>query len=74
MPDFVRRIPSGDNRERLVLAREEERRVATPAQPFEVDETPLPLKPAVAFPNLKWTGWSAESEDGKGYSKGHTTH
>src|SRR5262249_52931212 len=24
----------------------------------EVDETPLPLETAVAFPNLKWAGWS----------------
>jgi glucose/arabinose dehydrogenase len=30
----------------------------------EVDETPLPLETAVAFPNLKWTGWKPE-EKGK---------
>jgi glucose/arabinose dehydrogenase len=29
-----------------------------PGQP--VDETPLPLATAVAFPDLKWTGWQAE--------------
>jgi glucose/arabinose dehydrogenase len=26
---------------------------------WEVDDTPLPLKSAVAFPNLKWEGWEA---------------
>ncbi len=35
---------------------------SVPGQP--VDETPLPLETAVAFPNLKWTGWKAE-EKGK---------
>lgn len=30
-----------------------------------VDEAPLALKPAVAFPNLKWSGWKAEDERGK---------
>src|SRR5262249_13179444 len=30
-----------------------------------VDETPLPLETAVAFPDLKWTGWDAESATGK---------
>jgi glucose/arabinose dehydrogenase len=30
----------------------------------EVDETPLPLETAVAFPNLKWTGWKAETDKG----------
>ena len=36
---------------------------AIPAQipGFEVDFSPLPLKTEVAFPDLKWTGWSAES-------------
>lgn len=31
----------------------------------EVDESPLPLKPEVAFPNLKWTGWSSENDSGE---------
>jgi glucose/arabinose dehydrogenase len=31
----------------------------------EVDETPLPLETAVAFPNLKWAGWSSEDPSGK---------
>ena len=31
----------------------------------EVDETPLPVQTALAFPNLKWTGWSPETPDGK---------
>ncbi len=31
----------------------------------DVDTTPLPVKPVVAFPDLKWTGWQAESDDGK---------
>jgi glucose/arabinose dehydrogenase len=32
---------------------------------YEVDDTPLSLKPAVAFPKLKWTGWSGETDTGK---------
>ncbi|MGL4465090.1 MAG: PQQ-dependent sugar dehydrogenase [Planctomycetia bacterium] len=32
---------------------------------YEVDQTPLPLKPTVAFPDLEWTGWSPETADGK---------
>jgi glucose/arabinose dehydrogenase len=31
----------------------------------EVDETPLPVQTALAFPDLKWTGWSPETPDGK---------
>ncbi len=31
----------------------------------DVDETPLPVKPAPAFANLTWSGWKAESDDGK---------
>ena len=36
---------------------------AVPAQVpgAEVDETPLPLEDRVAFPDLKWTGWSPET-------------
>jgi glucose/arabinose dehydrogenase len=28
----------------------------------EVDDSPLPLEPAVAFPNLEWTGWEKEAK------------
>src|SRR5262249_31833045 len=31
----------------------------------EVDETPMPLETALAFPDLKWTGWEAEPASGK---------
>jgi glucose/arabinose dehydrogenase len=31
----------------------------------EVDQRPLPLKAAVAFPNLKWTGWQPVNDKGK---------
>jgi glucose/arabinose dehydrogenase/sugar lactone lactonase YvrE len=31
----------------------------------EVDETPLPLETAAAFPHLKWTGWKPVSDKGK---------
>ncbi len=31
----------------------------------EVDETPLPLQTALAFPELKWEGWKGASDDGK---------
>ncbi len=34
-----------------------------PGQP--VDESPLPLETAVAFPDLKWTGWQGETDAGK---------
>jgi glucose/arabinose dehydrogenase len=30
-----------------------------------VDETPLPLETAVAFPELKWAGWSSEDDKGR---------
>jgi len=32
---------------------------------FEVNSEPMALKTEVAFPELKWTGWSAESSTGK---------
>jgi glucose/arabinose dehydrogenase len=32
---------------------------------WEVDETPLPLETAVAFPDLQWTGWTPENDAGK---------
>jgi glucose/arabinose dehydrogenase len=31
----------------------------------EVDETPLPLETAIAFPNLEWTGWKPENDKGQ---------
>jgi glucose/arabinose dehydrogenase/sugar lactone lactonase YvrE len=31
----------------------------------EVDDTPLKLETAVAFPELKWTGWKGETDSGK---------
>ena len=31
----------------------------------EVDDSPLSIDSAVAFPDLKWTGWSAETAAGK---------
>jgi glucose/arabinose dehydrogenase/sugar lactone lactonase YvrE len=40
---------------------------AIPAQVpgAEVDVTPMPLKTELAFADLKWTGWSPETADGK---------
>ncbi|MFO0824097.1 MAG: PQQ-dependent sugar dehydrogenase [Gemmataceae bacterium] len=32
---------------------------------FEVDDSLMPLKAEVAFPDLKWSGWSAETSSGK---------
>src|SRR5262249_6091767 len=32
---------------------------------FEIDESPLPLRTELAFPNLKWAGWKGESDTGK---------
>jgi glucose/arabinose dehydrogenase len=31
----------------------------------EMDESPLPVKSALAFPKLQWTGWKPVSESGK---------
>jgi glucose/arabinose dehydrogenase len=31
----------------------------------EVDETPMPLETAVAFPDLQWSGYKAEDDSGK---------
>jgi glucose/arabinose dehydrogenase len=31
----------------------------------EVDETPLDLEPAVAFPDLQWSGWKPETASGR---------
>jgi glucose/arabinose dehydrogenase len=30
-----------------------------------VDERPLPIETAIAFPDLQWAGWSAEGDDGR---------
>jgi glucose/arabinose dehydrogenase len=30
----------------------------------EVDETPMPLKTAIAFPDLQWAGWKPENDKG----------
>jgi glucose/arabinose dehydrogenase len=32
---------------------------------FEVDDTPLPVKTEIAFPDLKWSGWNPETSTGK---------
>lgn len=40
-------------------------KIPTTIPGFEVDEKPLPVKTAVAFPNLKWQGWQGERDDGK---------
>jgi glucose/arabinose dehydrogenase len=32
---------------------------------WEVDETPMPLQTAPAFPNLEWTGWKGETAKGQ---------
>jgi glucose/arabinose dehydrogenase len=37
--------------------------IAVPGQP--VDDSPLPLETALAFPDLKWTGWQGETDAGK---------
>ena len=39
--------------------------VAAAVPGAEVDETPLAVRPAVAFPDLQWTGWKGETDDGK---------
>jgi glucose/arabinose dehydrogenase len=31
----------------------------------EVDDSPLAVETAVAFPDLQWTGWKGETDDGK---------
>jgi glucose/arabinose dehydrogenase len=32
---------------------------------WEVDERPLDIRTAVAFPKLQWSGWTAQRDDGK---------
>jgi glucose/arabinose dehydrogenase len=51
----------------LVLDRTAGSISALPAQApgAEVDESPLPFETEVAFPDLKWSGWSGEDEVGK---------
>jgi glucose/arabinose dehydrogenase len=41
------------------------RSIPAAAPQFPVDETPLPLETAVAFPDLKWTGWQGFTDAGK---------
>ncbi len=36
----------------------------TKIQGWEVDKTPLALKTEIAFPNLKWTGWTGTDDNG----------
>lgn len=31
----------------------------------QIDESPMKIEPVVAFPDLKWSGWTPEGEDGK---------
>jgi glucose/arabinose dehydrogenase len=40
---------------------------AIPAQVpgAEIDDSPMPLKTAIAFPDLKWSGWSRETANGR---------
>ncbi len=39
--------------------------VPTTIPGWEVDDTPLSLEVVPAFANIKWTGWSPETEDGR---------
>jgi glucose/arabinose dehydrogenase len=39
--------------------------IAITAPGAPVNEEPLSLKTAVAFPDLKWTGWKGETDDGR---------
>jgi glucose/arabinose dehydrogenase len=52
---------------KLLLVVDDESLVTVPAQVpgQEVDDTPLPLETAVAFPDLKWEGWKPETPQGK---------
>lgn len=54
-------------RRMLVVDRQEGTLTALPANVpgAEVDETPLPIETAVAFPGLKWTGWKEETDSGR---------
>jgi predicted dienelactone hydrolase/glucose/arabinose dehydrogenase/sugar lactone lactonase YvrE len=42
-------------------------KIPTTIPGWEVDESPLPLKTEVAFPDLKWTGWQGITDAGKQY-------
>ncbi len=39
--------------------------VAATVPGAEIDETPLAVRSDVAFPDLQWTGWKGETDDGK---------
>ena len=39
--------------------------VAAQVPGAEVDDSPLPLRTDVAFPDLQWEGWKSEADDGK---------
>jgi glucose/arabinose dehydrogenase len=39
--------------------------ISTQVPGQEVDDSPLPLEPAVAFPDLKWTGWKPVDDAGR---------
>jgi glucose/arabinose dehydrogenase len=40
-------------------------KISTTIPGWEVDDAPLPIKTAVAFPDLKWTGFKGETDAGK---------
>ena len=42
-------------------------KVPTTIPGWEVDDTPLPIKTAIAFPDLQWTGWQGTTDAGKQY-------
>jgi glucose/arabinose dehydrogenase len=56
--------PAGNAILQLSIAAGEIHAIADQVPGQEVDESPLPIRPAVAFPDLQWEGWQPENDRG----------
>ena len=65
LPDDVCLDPSGNFILALSSAAGEIVAIADQVPGQEVDETPLAVKPVIAFPDLKWEGWQPENDRGQ---------
>ena len=65
LPDDVCLSPAGNLLLALSSATGEIVAFADQVPGQEVDETPLAVKPTIAFPDLKWEGWQPENDRGQ---------
>ena len=65
LPDDVCLDATGSSLLVLSSATGEIASVADQVPGQEVDETPLALRPTIAFPDLKWEGWQPENDRGQ---------